>query len=116
MVRAAKKPRNKDSSKFKDAVDASSQEGTRPLRRRARRGGARSTSRSSRSDERAKAGELLGQKNIELRKRAMPRAAAANNEVKDLKRGDRQAQRRGLRGRAPHEGAEEPAPGTEGEP
>lgn len=81
----AKQPRNKDSSKFKDAVDASAKKD---------RSGVEHDEKGPvyieelSLDERAKAGELLGKRNIELRKLEQDgrdAAAAQRKAVKKLK-------------------------------
>lgn len=86
MARATKKPpRNKDSSKFKGAVDASAAKD---------RSGVEHDDKGPvyieelSLDERAKAGELLGKRNIELRKLEQDgrdAASAQRKKVKDLK-------------------------------
>jgi hypothetical protein len=91
MARATntkKPPRNKDSSKFKDAVQASAKKD------RGRAGVEHDETgpvfvEELTVEERAKAGELLGQKNIELRKLLLDHSAIRrlqNNKVKDLKK------------------------------
>jgi hypothetical protein len=88
MARATntkKPPRNKDSSKFKDAVDASAANDRSGVEHDEK--GPVYVEELS-LDERAKAGELLGKRNIELRKLEQDgrdAAAAQRKAVKKLK-------------------------------
>ncbi len=89
MARAVKKPRNKDSSKFKDAVDASAEKEDRGRSGIEHDEAGPVHVEELTVEERAKAGEMLGQKNIELRKLLLDHSAIRrlqNNKVKDLKK------------------------------
>jgi hypothetical protein len=89
MARATntKKPRNKDSSKFKDAVDASAEADKRTGVEHDDSGPVYVEKLSL--EERASAGEKLGEKNIELREleqSGRDAAAAQRKKVKALKK------------------------------
>lgn len=88
MARATKKPRNTDSSKFKDAVEASEeQDGGRSGVEHDDEGPVHVEELTM--EERAKAGELLGKKNIELRKALLDHTAIRrlqNKKVANLKK------------------------------